>query len=58
MIKMDLSKYDRIVLNMRMPKMAVGRTTNITQLPDDFEPPMDEGENLNSEVENIGKLIP
>lgn len=57
-MKIDLDLYDRIALNMRMPKMAVARTTPLTQLPDDFEPPTDEGENLNLEAEDIGKLIP
>ncbi len=55
-MKIDLSIYDKLALNMKSPKM-IKDTVKITKLPDDFEPkntdhPPDE------EADFIAKIIP
>lgn len=54
-IKIDLDVYDKLALNMKMPKV-VGKTTPLTKLPDDFEPESTEYENLGEE--DIAGAIP
>ena len=55
-IKMDLDVYDRMVMNMKMPKSTNQNTVKLTELPDNFEP-TESSEFNDTREERIGNLI-
>jgi hypothetical protein len=58
MKKFDLNVYDNLARDMRIPKVIVGDTKKLTELPDEFEPSKNFTEFNNWGEEEIGKVIP